>query len=73
MYAILLFWPTDNTVILGAPVPSSSTIVSMLGYVGNFDWKPNSGGGIEVTIPPITINKLPCNDVWVLKLENLFD
>ncbi|XP_063445500.1 alpha-L-fucosidase-like isoform X1 [Mytilus trossulus] len=73
VYAILLFWPTDNTVILGAPVPSSSTIVSMLGYVGNFDWKPNPGGGIEVSIPPITINKLPCNDVWVLKLENLFD
>ncbi|XP_076073932.1 alpha-L-fucosidase-like isoform X1 [Mytilus galloprovincialis] len=73
VYAILLFWPTDNKVILGAPVSSSSTIVSMLGYVGNFDWKPNPGGGIEVTIPPITINKLPCNDVWVLKLENLFN
>lgn len=71
VYAILLFWPADNTVILGAPVSSSSTIVSMLGYDGNFDWKPNPGGGIEVTIPPITINKLPCNDAWVLKLENL--
>lgn len=70
VYAILLFWPDDNTVTLGAPVPSSTTVISMLGYSGNFDWKPYSGG-IQVTIPPISIIKLPCNDAWVLKLEGL--
>ena len=43
----------------------------MLGYNGNFDWKPNPEGGIVVTIPPIPINRVPCKDVWVLKLEGL--
>lgn len=70
VYAILLFWPDDNTITLGAPVPSSTTVISMLGYSGNFDWKPYDGG-IQVTIPTISINELPCNDAWVLKLEGL--
>jgi hypothetical protein len=43
VYAILLFWPDDNTITLGAPVPSSTTVISMLGYSGNFDWKPYAG------------------------------
>ena len=70
VYAILLFWPDDNTITLGAPVPSSTTVISMLGYSGNFDWKPYAGG-IQITIPTISINELPCNDAWVLKLEGL--
>jgi hypothetical protein len=56
---------------LGAPVPSSTTVVSMLGYSSNLDWKPSTKGGIDISIPALTFSQLPCRDAWVLKLEGL--
>ncbi|PVD24700.1 hypothetical protein C0Q70_15185 [Pomacea canaliculata] len=42
VYAILLKWPSaqDLPLALGAPQPSESTTVSLLGYTGYFMWKP---------------------------------
>ncbi len=71
-YAILLNWPVGNTLILGAPVTTSQTTVTLLGYKGDpFKWAAHSGGGIDITFPAIPVNKMPCEWAWVLKLENL--
>jgi len=44
----------------------------MLGYQGEFAWKPaGDKGGIIVTFPAIPVNKLPSKWAWVLKLENI--
>ena len=73
VYAILLFWPSDNTVTLGAVSGSQQTKVTMLGYKGNsFKWKPAAGGkGITVTIPAMTPPMLPCKWAWTLKIDGL--
>ena len=72
MYAIVLEWPATTNLILGAPVATEHTTVTMLGYEGKFDWKPASDkGGIIVTFPPIPVNKLPSKWAWVLKLESI--
>jgi hypothetical protein len=52
VYAILLSWPEDSVLTLGAPVPSTSTVVTMLGYSEPFEWiAESSQQGINVTIP----------------------
>lgn len=70
-YAIVLDWPKTNQLVLGAPAASTTTVVTMLGYQGNFSWKPNSSGGIVIQIPVIPFDKIPCQDAWVFKLTGL--
>ena len=51
---------------------SKQTTVTMLGYEGKFAWEPISDkGGMIVIFPAISINKLPSEWAWVLKLENI--
>ena len=71
-YAILLNWPEGDTLTLGAPVTTSQTTVSLLGYKGDpFKWIAHPGGGIDIMFPAIPVNMMPCEWVWVLKLQNL--
>jgi len=71
VYAISLAWPKDNILTLGAVTAMSQTIVSMLGYDGTFPWKTVSSGGIMVSIPSISADRMPCQWAWVFKLDNL--
>ena len=72
VYAIVLKWPENNTLTLGAPTPSqSTTIVTLLGYNKTFSWKPAGSQGMNITVPPIAANKMPCKWTWVFKLEGL--
>jgi len=72
VYAIVLVWPMDGTLALGAPMTTLNTTVTMLGYVGAaFKWAPMSGSGMNVMFPAISPNQLPSTWAWVLKLENL--
>jgi hypothetical protein len=61
VYAILLSWPEDSVLMLGAPVPSTSTVVTMLGYSEPFKWVTPGPQGINVTVPAISWNNLPCH------------
>ena len=72
VYAIVLKWPENNTLTLGAPTPSSSTtVVTLLGYNGTFSWKPAGSQGMNITVPPIAENMMPCKWAWIFKLEGL--
>jgi alpha-L-fucosidase len=72
VYAIVLDWPKDNTLTLGAPSPSDTTGVSLLGYHGDaLSWKRAPSGGMTITIPSINYNNMPCEWAWVVKLEGL--
>lgn len=72
VYAILLSYPEDPVLKLGAPVPSQTTEVTMLGYPNSFKWISGPGGqGLYITIPSIPWNMLPCQWAWVLKITEL--
>lgn len=75
VYAIVLEWPDNNTLKLGAPSATVNTTVTMLGYnrAGAFALKPLSPGGkgVSVTFPYIPPNKLPSMYTWVLRFDNL--
>ncbi|KAK3091281.1 hypothetical protein FSP39_018579 [Pinctada imbricata] len=70
-YAIVLDWPANNQLTLGAPSPSSSTTIRMLGYEGKIDWKKGPQGGMVVQMPIISINKLPSQYAWVFRIDGL--
>ncbi|XP_013393623.1 alpha-L-fucosidase [Lingula anatina] len=71
VYAIVLKWPTTNTLTLGAPIPTSGTVVTMLGYAGSFGFKGIGQQGITIRIPVIPFYEMPCQWGWVFKLEGL--
>ncbi|GFS03614.1 alpha-L-fucosidase-like [Elysia marginata] len=76
VYAILLKWPEDMTqpLILGDPVPTDATEVSLLGYDGPvFPWIHHVGSGLEISLPIIPASAMPCQWAWVLKLTNIFN
>lgn len=71
VYAILLQWPKTGTLTLGAPQTTTATVVSLLGYQGNFNWSKGPTGGIEIKFPLIGWNMMPCKWAWVLKLDGI--
>jgi len=70
-YAIIVGkFPINNTIVLGEPIPSDKTMVTMLGVKDVFKWSPSSyNGGIKIYIPPYL--HLPSQYGWVFKLENV--
>ncbi|XP_071081997.1 alpha-L-fucosidase-like [Haliotis cracherodii] len=71
VYAIILDWPKGDTLSLGRPLTTVATTVSMLGYPGNFNWKERSTGGMDIEIPAIPINKMPCKYAWAFQLTGI--
>jgi len=72
VYAISLAWPKNNMLTLAAAISTQHTTVSMLGYKGALTWTSlGPSGGIIVSIPPISVDQLPCDWAWVFKLDNL--
>ncbi|KAL8620859.1 hypothetical protein ACOMHN_047030 [Nucella lapillus] len=71
VYAIALKWPHGPHMRLGAPQPSSQTSVTMLGYPGPISWSKGEVGGLDILLPTIPINQIPCQWAWVFKMEQL--
>ncbi|XP_052075492.1 alpha-L-fucosidase-like [Mytilus californianus] len=72
VYAILLEWPDNNLVKLGAPITSKDTTVSMLGYPEKVTWTAGAGGkGINIQIPPLSVKTVPCEWAWTFKMTGL--
>ncbi|XP_052789089.1 alpha-L-fucosidase-like isoform X2 [Mya arenaria] len=72
VYATLLRWPDPGNLFLGSPTPTSSTRVTLLGYEGKLNWsQASTAQGINVNIPLIPFNRMPCKYAWVLKFDNL--
>jgi hypothetical protein len=72
VYAILLSWPDEPVLILGAPIPSPVTVVSLLGFPDIFSWNFGpENKGIYIEIPTISWHLMPCDWAWTLKLTYL--
>ena len=64
-------WPANNTLQLYAPMTTTSTVVTLLGYNEEFKWTPGKYSGIYVHIPDIPFNKMPSKWAWVFKFTGL--
>jgi len=68
VYAILLSWPVDGSVVLGVPKASAGqTQVALVGYK-ELKWEPVAAGGVRVFLPPLSPPQMPCSWAWTLKL-----
>ncbi|KAJ3613116.1 hypothetical protein NHX12_019368 [Muraenolepis orangiensis] len=72
VYAILLDWPDSGAVVLGEPLAlgSGATQVELLGY-GPLPWRSREPSGVSVQLPPLTINQMPCQWAWALRLTGV--
>ncbi|XP_071081732.1 tissue alpha-L-fucosidase-like [Haliotis cracherodii] len=73
VYAIVLDWPEGATLTLGSPDPEVGTEVSMIGYEGEFTWHRNGMDGMDIDIPAIPANRMPCDWGWVFKITGLIN
>ncbi|ESO99512.1 hypothetical protein LOTGIDRAFT_113714 [Lottia gigantea] len=73
VYAIVLEWPQGDTLTLGSPIPSTSTTINLLGYPDQFQYTTRPSGGIDIKIPPIPANKMPCQWVWSFVITGLMN
>lgn len=72
VYAILLKYPQDLKVELAAPVVTSSTQVTMLGYNTLIQWvSAPTGTGIILDLTPVNKLDLPSEWAWVFKLQDI--
>ncbi|VDH90504.1 alpha-L-fucosidase [Mytilus galloprovincialis] len=72
VYAILLEWPDNNLIKLGAPITSENTTVSMLGYPETLVWTAGTfGKGINIQIPYVSVKTIPCQWAWTFKMTGL--
>ncbi|CAF1971844.1 unnamed protein product [Rotaria magnacalcarata] len=70
----LLDWQKNTSeILLGAPVSSSSTRVTLLGSdMAPLNWHPASAsGGIVIDVSNVKIYSLATDWAWVFKLENI--
>ncbi|KAK7112789.1 hypothetical protein V1264_012181 [Littorina saxatilis] len=71
VYAIVLKWPRSQDFLLASPQPSPQTTVTLLGYSQPIDWSKGKLGGLELTIPVIPFDQMPCQWAWVFRLDKL--
>ncbi|XP_076305618.1 LOW QUALITY PROTEIN: alpha-L-fucosidase-like [Tachypleus tridentatus] len=71
VYAIVLDWPKNDKLFLGAPALNDSAAISMLGVPGTLHFKSSSPWGITVNFPKLTPDILPCQWAWVLKMQGV--
>lgn len=69
LYAILPNWP-GQTFTLNAVKPGKNTVVQMLGVPGNLKFTAKNGN-LVITIPQLTIDQLPCQHAWTLKIPDI--
>jgi len=71
IFAHVLQWPDDGTVVLTAPKPGQDATVTMLGSSGELSWKPRGGDtGVVVSLPYPNPSKMVSQYIWVLRLVN---
>ncbi|CAC5413031.1 FUCA [Mytilus coruscus] len=70
VHAMILDWPKTNHLYLGSPIASHITVINLQGTEYNLNYTPPSQGGINITIPNIPVNKMPCKWAWVLTMWN---
>lgn len=70
VYAILVQWPRDNKITLGAVTnPEAGTIVTMLGDSGKLTWTTNSNDEMVVNLPRLNPDLFKGDWAWTLKIE----
>jgi alpha-L-fucosidase len=69
LYAIMPNWPGKTLTLTGVK-PGKNAVIQMLGVPGNLKFKA-SNGSLVIDIPQLTIDQLPCQHAWTLKITSV--
>ncbi|XP_028995226.1 plasma alpha-L-fucosidase [Betta splendens] len=68
LYAILVMWPTNSSVVLHDPVVTQGkSQVVLLGH-GPLQWEPVTPSGLRVDLSKLSFSQMPCEWAWTLRL-----
>ncbi|XP_068577952.1 plasma alpha-L-fucosidase-like [Cebidichthys violaceus] len=68
IFALFLEWPNNGSLILNEPVVTQGqTQVVLVGH-GSLKWEPVKPSGLRVLLPQLSVNQMPCQWAWTLKL-----
>jgi alpha-L-fucosidase len=71
VYAIVPRWPARHFALKDIGLQKDGS-VTMLGMDGRLACR-NVDGGLEIDIPPLTVDELPCRHAYVLKLARVLE
>jgi len=72
VYAFVFQWPEEE-LILGAPkMATDASAVSLVGVKGPLTFATMSNG-IKISVPTLSVNKMPCKWMWVFKLTGVLN
>jgi hypothetical protein len=66
LYALVPRWPAGKLTLQDVHVPRGEK-VTMLGVDRPLAWKPVNGG-VEIEVPPLSVDDLPCHYAYVVKM-----
>ena len=66
LYAIAPRWPVGKLLLKDVELPKSAAVM-MLGVERPLHWK-SAAGGVEIDIPTLSVDELPCQYAYVIKL-----
>lgn len=69
LYVICTKWPGER-LVLESPKPTAESEITMLGRPGRVEWKMQDDQ-LQIEVPQLTIDKLPCRYAWVLKIAGI--
>ncbi|XP_037700485.1 plasma alpha-L-fucosidase [Choloepus didactylus] len=72
VYALFLRWPVSGQLSLSQPRTTlGTTEVTLLGHGQPLRWLSVGGAGLQVELPRLTANQLPCRWGWALALRHV--
>jgi alpha-L-fucosidase len=69
VYAICQKWP-GKELVLTAPKPSKSAVVTMLGMQTPLKWRVKDGA-LHIEVPQLSVDEVPCRHAYVFKLAGV--
>lgn len=69
IYIFFSRWPEE--LVLELAEDDVVKNISLLGYDGKITWKKSKDNQLIITIPPLTIAQIPCEHVWVFKIDKI--
>jgi len=71
IYAISYEWPSSGVIYLGDALGKLGvTKVQLIGYPIDLSWTPDAQRRIQITLPKLTVNQLPCKELWAFRIIN---
>ena len=62
-------WPGER-LTLESPKTAPQSEITLLGHPGKIGWKMENDQ-LQIEVPQLTIDRLPCRYAWVLKISGI--